>query len=80
MTFLNVGFGGGRWWQNDVKKGWVRRWAVWGDGGSDPLGRGLAKACVSELIRVKMTKRKVAVAKKVMEAILPFAICYCLSF
>jgi hypothetical protein len=29
-------------------------------------------------MRVKMTKKEVAVAKKVMEAILSFAICYCL--
>ena len=50
----------------------VRRWSALGDGGSDLLpSGGLAKASGSELMRVKM-----AVAKKVMEAILPFAICY----
>jgi hypothetical protein len=54
----------------------VRRCSASGDGGNDLLpSGGLAKASGSELMRVKM-----AVAKKVMEAILPFAICYCLSF
>ncbi len=65
---------------------WRRLGPGWGDGGDCALLRGVdggvsAKASGRELImRVTMTIKQEAVAKKVMEALLSFAIGNCLSF
>ena len=65
---------------------WPRVGPGWGDGSDCALLRGVdggvsAKASGRELImRVTKTIKQVAVAKKVMEALLSFAIGNCLSF